>query len=113
MGEITKARRASYYAVIFTSIRNYVDEGYSETAACLMELAKKQKGFLGIESVRKGNFGITGSYWDSLETIEKWRTHIEHLDAIKKGRESGINGAILEECMSNEKMNSRTKATKG
>jgi heme-degrading monooxygenase HmoA len=53
----------------------------------LMEnLAKKQTGYLGIESARN-EVGITVSYWQSLEGIKNWKTNLDHLTAQKKGRE--------------------------
>ena len=51
-----------YYAVIFTTLRTNVDEGYLETAQRMEELAKLQDGYLGIESARE-HLGITVSYW--------------------------------------------------
>ena len=39
-----------YYAVIFTSRRTRVDEGYGAMAGRMVELAARQKGFLGIET---------------------------------------------------------------
>jgi len=50
------------------------------------DLAKKQNGFLGIESVRE-DVGITVSYWESLEAIKTWKQNSEHLIAQQKGRE--------------------------
>ena len=39
------------------------------------ELAKQQPGFLGVESARDhSGLGITISYWESLEAIEKLET---------------------------------------
>ncbi|MCL4168342.1 UNVERIFIED_CONTAM: hypothetical protein GTU68_014691 [Idotea baltica] len=49
-------------------------------------LAKKQDGFLGIETA-KDTIGITISYWESLEAIKSWKLHSDHLLAQKKGRE--------------------------
>lgn len=34
-----------YYAVIFTSLRTEVDDGYDEMAAKMVELAAQQPGF--------------------------------------------------------------------
>lgn len=75
-----------YYAVIFTSKLTKNDEGYSEMAQKMEDLAKKQNGFLGIESVRE-DVGITVSYWESLEAIKTWKQYSEHLIAQQKGRE--------------------------
>jgi heme-degrading monooxygenase HmoA len=76
----------SYYAVIFTSIRTDVDSGYEETAERMVELAKQQPGFLGVESARN-EIGITVSYWKDLESIRQWKQHAEHQLAQKMGKE--------------------------
>ncbi len=74
-----------YYAVIFTSTRTTVDEGYAEMANQMVELAQQQDGFLGIESARN-DIGITVSYWRDLESIKNWKSNLDHLDAQRKGR---------------------------
>lgn len=74
-----------YYAVIFTSERTIIEDGYAEMAVLMEELAKKQEGFLGVESARS-EIGITVSYWKDLESIKKWRQNIAHLVAQEKGR---------------------------
>ncbi len=75
-----------YYAVIFTSLRTDVEQGYADTAERMVELAAEQPGYLGVESARDG-LGITVSYWESLEAIRAWKAHSEHLIAQKMGRE--------------------------
>ena len=76
-----------YYAVIFTSRRTAVDEGYGDVAGRMVELASGQNGFLGVESVRGGDgLGITVSYWASLEDIAAWRGNSEHRVAQRSGR---------------------------
>jgi heme-degrading monooxygenase HmoA len=74
-----------YYAVIFTSVRTEGDSGYAEMADRMVELARKQDGFLGIESARN-EIGITVSYWRDLNAIRKWKHHFEHSIARDKGR---------------------------
>ena len=77
-----------YYAVIFTSQRSEVDEGYSQTAQRMVELASAQPGFLGMESARDDQgLGITVSYWSSLEAIAGWKAQLEHLAAQAAGRQ--------------------------
>ena len=76
---------APYYAVIFTSTRTDGDNGYGEMANKMVELAKQQEGFLGVESARQ-EVGITVSYWKDLESIKKWKQHAEHKIAQTKGR---------------------------
>lgn len=73
-----------YYAVIFSSLRTDVDDGYGEMADRMVELAKEQPGFLGIESARDG-VGITVSYWESEEAIRAWHAHAEHQVAQRLG----------------------------
>ena len=75
-----------YYAVIFTSIQTENIEGYSEMAELMEMLARKQPGFIGIESARN-EIGITVSYWKNLESIKTWKANLDHLDAQQKGRE--------------------------
>jgi heme-degrading monooxygenase HmoA len=74
-----------YYAVIFTSTRTEEEAGYAEMAIKMVELAKAQPGFIGIESARS-EIGITVSYWESLEAIKNWKANMEHLEAQEKGR---------------------------
>lgn len=74
-----------YYAVIFTSIRTAETEGYEEMADKMVELARQQEGYLGIESARN-DIGITVSYWKDLASIRKWKMNMDHLEAQQKGR---------------------------
>lgn len=75
-----------YYAVIFTSERTDVDEGYAAMAERMLALARTQPGFLGVESARDG-VGITVSYWRDLESIRHWKSDLEHREAQRLGRE--------------------------
>lgn len=74
-----------YYAVIFTSKRTEGDNGYAEMSQLMDSLAKKQKGFIGVDSARN-DIGITVSYWKNLESIKNWKQQTDHLTAQKKGR---------------------------
>lgn len=76
-----------YYAVIFTSVRTEVDDGYEAMAERMVELAEQQPGFLGVESARENGLGITVSYWASEEAISSWKSQVDHLDAQRQGRE--------------------------
>ena len=75
-----------YYAVIFTNKRTATDEGYTEMAMAMEELAKQQPGYLGFESARDG-LGISVSYWESLEAIASWKAIAEHRLAQQYGQE--------------------------
>ena len=83
---IAKSPKPPYYAVIFTSVRTEGDKGYSEMADLMLDLAKKQNGFLGVESARE-EVGITVSYWRDLETVKSWKENSDHRIAREKGRE--------------------------
>lgn len=74
----------STWAVIFTSTRTDEDEeGYTETAARMLERAAQQPGYLGVDLAP----GITISYWDSEEAIAAWKADEEHAAARRAGRE--------------------------
>ncbi len=83
---IANTPKPPYYAVIFTTERSAIDEGYAEMAQQMLELAKQQPGFLGEESARDG-LGITVSYWESLEAIKNWKQNTHHFQAQKLGKE--------------------------
>lgn len=76
-----------YYAVIFSSVRTPGDQGYGQMAERMLELAAQQPGFLGVDSVRGADgFGITVSYWASVEAIAAWKRQAEHVAAQEAGR---------------------------
>ncbi|MBV4457125.1 antibiotic biosynthesis monooxygenase [Pseudomonas sp. COR58] len=84
---IAQTPQAPYYAVIFTSSRTEGDQGYAEAAARMVELAQRQPGFLGAESVRGDDgVGITVSYWTSEAAILAWKNHPEHQAIRERGR---------------------------
>ncbi|MCM3727010.1 antibiotic biosynthesis monooxygenase [Neobacillus cucumis] len=87
-----------YYAVIFTSQRTEGDKGYGKMAETMEELASTQPGFLGIESVRDTQLGITVSYWNSLEAIEKWKNHAVHIIAQQRGKEEWYKNYKVRVC---------------
>jgi len=79
----------TYYAAIFTNQRS--EEGadlYPLMSERMVELAQKQEGFLGLESVRGDDgLGITVSYWESRDSIIAWGKHGEHVIAKQHGRQ--------------------------
>lgn len=80
-----------YYAVIFTSTRTENNDSYAEMAQRMVELAREQPGFIGVESARDA-IGITVSYWKDLEAIRNWKRNGEHLLAQEKGRSDWYKG---------------------
>jgi heme-degrading monooxygenase HmoA len=83
---IAQTPEAPYFSVIFTSKQTDDTQGYSEMAILMEELAKKQSGYLGIESARN-EIGITVSYWKDTDSILNWKANVEHQLAQKIGRE--------------------------
>ncbi len=76
-----------YYAVIFSSQRTDGGHGYGQMAERMVELARQQPGFLGVESARGSDgFGITVSYWSSEAAIAAWKANVEHLAAQEMGK---------------------------
>ncbi|MBB5208190.1 antibiotic biosynthesis monooxygenase family protein [Chiayiivirga flava] len=89
--------RPPYYAVIFSSQRTaHDDAAYGAAAQRMVELARTQPGFLGVESARGADgFGITVSYWDSEDAIAAWRNHAEHAATRERGRREWYAGFDL------------------
>ncbi|WP_127140214.1 antibiotic biosynthesis monooxygenase family protein [Flagellimonas marinaquae] len=87
-----------YYAVIFTSLKTPGDEGYAEMAEEMETLARKQPGFLDVESAREG-VGITVSYWESLEAIANWKAQLDHEQAQKQGRQRWYSWYKVRVCL--------------
>jgi len=85
--EFANTPEPPYYAVIFSSLRSDGDNGYGRMAERMVELASQQPGFLGVESARDADgFGITVSYWSTLEAISAWKANAEHLAAQDLGK---------------------------
>ena len=82
-----------YYAVVATTVRTAGDQGYGDMAAAMLDLARQQPGFLGVESVRNADGqGITVSYWKDPDSIAAWRKHSEHREAQQRGRNEWYAG---------------------
>lgn len=84
---LTRTPAPPYYAVIFTSQRTAGDRGYGDMSARMGELAAKQPGYLGMDSVRDaGGHGITVSYWRDEASILAWKRDTEHQQAQRGGQ---------------------------
>ena len=75
-----------YTAVIFTSTRTERDQGYGQMSSRMDELARQQSGYLGHESARDDEVGITVSYWVDHAAAAAWKQVAEHLIAQERGR---------------------------
>jgi heme-degrading monooxygenase HmoA len=99
MERLVPTLKPPYYAVIFTTQRTEGEHGYEEMATRMVELAAKQPGYLGVESVRDDQgVGITVSYWESLDAIRNWKRNEEHLEAQSKGKSEWYNRFQLRIC---------------
>jgi heme-degrading monooxygenase HmoA len=94
---IAQTPQTPYYAVIFTSVRTKVDEGYGDMADAMQRLGVEQDGFLGLETVRN-EIGITVSYWQSLDAIKSWKANAAHLIAQKYGQEKWYENYKVRVC---------------
>ncbi len=94
---IAKTPATPYYAVIFTSIKSEINDGYSTMADRMLELAKTQPGYLGFESARN-EIGISVSYWKDVESISFWKKNAEHLEAQKLGKEKWYQHFTIRIC---------------
>lgn len=98
MSGMVKTPEPPYYAVIFASQRTERDKNYSIMADKMVELASRQKGFLGVESARDEELGITVSYWESLEAIKNWKEHSAHKVAQNRGKAEWYKSFSLRVC---------------
>ncbi len=92
--------RPGDHAVIFTSQRTPEGgDSYGAMGARMLELARSQSGYVGVETVRGGDgFGITVSYWESEESIRHWKANAEHQEAQRRGREEWYADFALRIC---------------
>lgn len=86
-----------YYAVIFTNRQTSTLEGYNAMAQRMEALAKEQQGYLGMDHARE-DVGITISYWENTEAIQKWKAHVDHLEAQQKGKEQWYQSYTVRIC---------------
>lgn len=82
------AVRPPYTAVIFSSQRSDSTpaDGYDEASEQMVDMARQQPGFLGVESARDpAGFGITVSYWETPGHARAWKRVAEHLEVQRRG----------------------------
>jgi glutathione S-transferase len=87
VNNLAKPGEGDCYAVIFSNQRASAASDYDATAERMESLARIMPGYLSHVSARGADgFGITVSYWSSLEAIALFRAHAEHAEAQRKGR---------------------------
>ena len=75
-------------AVIFTSQRTDVKDNYLETNDELEKIAATLPGFIKTQSAREPNgFGISVSYWETMEDAKQYKQIPTHLMAQQNGRD--------------------------
>ncbi|WP_057915312.1 antibiotic biosynthesis monooxygenase family protein [Peribacillus muralis] len=73
--------------------------GYASMTDKMVELARLQPGFNSVESARDHEgHGITVSYWESLEAIQKWKENTNHQVAQQKGQETWYSKYNVQIC---------------
>ena len=101
MNSLAQTPKPPYYAVVFTSQRTDHDHnGYTEMSDRMFALAAQQPGYLGVETVHsEDGFGMTVSYWESLDAIRNWRAQAEHKIAQAQGRAKWYENYKLRICL--------------
>lgn len=85
---IDKLPEPPYYAVIFSSKRSQNEKAYRDSINDMLTLAAEQPGYLGTERARDPDgFGITVSYWSTLEAFTAWSQIAETFIARASGKE--------------------------
>ena len=88
-----------YIAVVFTSLRTPGDNGYADIGEEIDRVLSGQDGYLGMESVRgMDGYGITVSYWATLDCVVAWRRNIAHAKAMAMGRAQWYERYALRVC---------------
>jgi heme-degrading monooxygenase HmoA len=80
--------KANYYSVIFSNERSQLEDSkYHEFSNQMLTLVQHAEGFLGMESYRENSGrGVTISYWETLEAIQKWKENTQHRLAQEYGK---------------------------
>lgn len=86
MSQVVNTPAPPYYAVIAPAELAEDVKGYPEMALQLIELARQQPGFLGIEAGFMPGFSLAVTYWTSLESIQAWSHNARHLIAKDLGK---------------------------
>ena len=84
------------YVVIFKATVRTLDAAYSDMAARLRQTALNEFGCLAFEGVSEGDREIALSYWASLDDIQRWKQHAEHLTAQRLGCEAWYSAYSVE-----------------
>jgi putative acetyltransferase len=86
-GSMKRLSTSPFYVVAFSSQLKERSKKYDEVASEMVRLASDEPGYIGIISTRNPNGGgFTASYWETSESILRWRQNPAHLVAQQLGR---------------------------
>lgn len=74
------------FAVIFRAKSGAQDEAYGKTVSKLREIAFEKYGCLDFIAVSEGGQEIAISYWESEDSIRRWKNDADHALAQELGR---------------------------
>ncbi len=84
------------FAVIFRAKSGSQDEVYGKTVSKLRELAFEKYGCLDFIAVTEDGQEIVISYWESEESIRRWKSDVEHALAQELGRSKWYESYIVQ-----------------
>jgi heme-degrading monooxygenase HmoA len=82
--------------VIFRARVRSLDEQYFATAERMRELALTEFGCIEFHAVAEGQNEVALSYWPNEESIKAWRSHPEHIEAQRLGKEKWYESYSVE-----------------
>ena len=95
MADMVRTPPPPYYAAIFSLTHTGSYDGYDEDTQTVLDLAQQQPGFLGVEATSDDNPSIAVSYWDSDESIRKFKELAEHLVIQKRGKNTYYKNYLI------------------
>lgn len=90
-----------YVAVIFSSLKNKTTatDQYDLMNVLTEAESNKIEGYIGCESTRQEDgWGITVSYWATMEAVQNWKRNTLHQEAKKQGRTSWYHQYAIRIC---------------
>ena len=96
---IANTPKPPYIAVVFTSIRTDVEEGYEKMNELTFKELESIEGYLGYEAfIDENGFGVNVSYWKDMEALKNWRDNTLHQKAQELGKEKWYTNYKLRIC---------------
>ena len=83
---MNKDRGIKLYVVIFRAKEKDLDSEYIEVAEEMRDLALSEYGCIEFEAVSENGSEVALSYWQDLESIERWKSDSKHMKAQSMGK---------------------------